>query len=67
MNAAQLASVLSAAAAVLAAVAGLVKAIQAGRKVDAHTAQPSLAAHPQESKPQARYRDDTEPDGPAGP
>lgn len=65
MNAASWAAVLTAVAGVAGSVTALVKAIQSGRKVDAHTAQTSLAAHPQENKPQAsplavRYRDDTE-------
>ena len=46
MNGAQIATVLTAAAALIGAAAGLVKAVQAGRKVDAHTAQGPAAAHP---------------------
>ena len=59
MNGAQIATVLTAAAALIGAAAGLVKAVQAGRKVDAHTAQGPAAAHPADYKPQAAEGNDS--------
>jgi hypothetical protein len=44
VNAAQLGALLTAAAGVVGAVTALVKAVQAGRKVDAHTAQHQAGA-----------------------